>query len=99
MALQSAALLAGALGQHPAGQQEPGGLADIQRQYASAWRAAFAPRLRFAALFAHIAMRPSLARVAGVLMKRWPPLLEGAARWSSKSRAAVVRLSMTPEIV
>jgi len=97
MALQSAALLARALGQHPARQWEAGALADIQRRYASAWRTAFAPRLRFAALFAHIAMRPSLARIAGALMTRWPPLLEEAARWSSKSRAAVVRLSMTPE--
>jgi flavin-dependent dehydrogenase len=99
MALQSAVLLAGALGRRPASQWEPAALAGIQREYANAWRAAFAPRLRLAAVFAHIAMRPALSWATGALLQRWPPLLEEAARWSSKSRAAVVRLSMTPELV
>jgi flavin-dependent dehydrogenase len=86
MALQSAHLLAA----HLSGQR-PETLDftrtwELNRRYAGAWRAAFAPRIRFAAAVAHAAMEPRLASLSHALVRRWPGLFTRAARWAGKTR-------------
>jgi flavin-dependent dehydrogenase len=90
MALQSAALLCSRLLDHRGASAVPDAAiqAELQRAYVAGWRSHFAPRLRLAAVFAHLAMRP---RVAGALMKVlrvWPQLLTVGARWGGKVRFA-----------
>jgi len=92
MALQSAFVLAALLG--PARDQ----LVDektarrAQRRaiavYEARWRRRFARRLRVAAVFAHIAMGPQLARAAWPLLRLWPGVLTAGARLSGKTRCA-----------
>ena len=91
MALQSAALLCShLLGQHGSAAV-PGAAAQatLQRAYVASWRRAFAPRLRLAAVFAHLAMRPRSAGVLMKLLRLWPGLLTQGARWGGKVRTAV----------
>ncbi len=91
MAMQSAWLLCGHLLQSPDGR---GGAlhADWQRgvhqRYAADWRRHFAPRLRLAAAFAQLAMRPALASPLLALLRLWPGLLTQGARWGGKVRCA-----------
>jgi menaquinone-9 beta-reductase len=85
MALQSAALLA-----HELGHRSPGALTAhdarvIRRRYAARWRREFRQRLRVAALYSHVAMRPGLARPVRRLLARWPTLLASAARLAGKT--------------
>ena len=97
MALQSAALLCSLL-LGPAGaaagpMARPMPLtasaqAELQRRYASAWRQQFAARLRLAAVFAHLAMRPRGAAWLMTLARFWPGLLTRGARWGGKVRLA-----------
>ena len=88
MALQSAALLCS----HLLGQcgtsavPDAPAQADLQRRYAASWRHHFAPRLRLAAVFAHLAMRPRLAAALLKLVQVWPRLLTLGARWGGKVR-------------
>ena len=88
MALQSAALLTsvllGPLGD--AAVPDAAAQAGLQRRYAAAWRNAFAPRLRLAAVFAHVAMRPRGAQALMKLLGIWPGLLTRGARWGGKVR-------------
>ena len=88
MALQSAALLCSLLLGPSGSAAVPGGCAqaDLQRRYAAAWRKAFAPRLRRAAVFAHLAMRPGSAAAMMKLMRIWPGLLTRGTRWGGKVR-------------
>jgi menaquinone-9 beta-reductase len=95
MALQSAWLLAGELlGLKGSVQvqpvQAPG--ADTQslmaRRYAKQWRREFAPRMRLAAVFAHVAMRPALSNVLMRLAQMQPGLLTWGARLGGKVRCA-----------
>ena len=58
-------------------------------RYADEWRRQFTPRLRLAAAFAHLAMRPGLASPLLALLGRWPSLLTEAARWGGKARCAL----------
>jgi len=90
MALQSAALLCSLLlGQaHAAAAPDGSVQADLQRRYAAAWRKQFAPRLRLAAAFAHVAMRPRSAAALMTLVRIWPGLLTRGARWGGKVRFA-----------
>jgi flavin-dependent dehydrogenase len=91
MALQSSGLLADILtSRAPAAIDRPGGIA-MHRAYAAAWRRMFAPRLRLAALYAQIAMRPTLARPARAVLRRWPSVLSGAARLAGKATRALNR--------
>lgn len=88
MALQSAALLCSLL-LGPSGSAAVPGVAvqaELQRRYATAWRKAFASRLRLAAVFAHLAMRPRSAAALMTLMRTWPGLLTRGARWGGKVR-------------
>jgi flavin-dependent dehydrogenase len=85
MALQSSTLLAGILTQVPvAAINGRRGIA-LHRAYAAAWRRAFAPRLRLAAAYAHIAMHPGLAVPTRALLRRWPALLGRGARFAGKA--------------
>jgi flavin-dependent dehydrogenase len=88
MALQSAALLCSHLigGPRPVAVPGPGTQAGLQRAYVAAWRRAFVPRLRLAAVFAHLAMRPRSAGLLMTLLRRWPGLLTQGARWGGKVR-------------
>jgi hypothetical protein len=63
---------------------------ELQRRYALAWRREFSRRLHVAALYAHIAMRPLLARPARALLARWPGLLTGAARFAGKASISTI---------
>lgn len=88
MALQSAALLSAyLLGQQPTAPV-PNGVQQlaIAHQYAVAWRKAFAPRLRLAAVFAHLTMRPATSALLMSLVKVWPAMLTRGARWGGKVR-------------
>jgi menaquinone-9 beta-reductase len=52
------------------------------------WREDSHPRLRLAACYAHIAMRPFLAAPVGRIMQHWPSLLTAAAVLAGKARAS-----------
>jgi flavin-dependent dehydrogenase len=90
MALQSAALLCThLLGDRLAGRAPPAALqAAIQARYAADWRREFSPRLRLAAAFAQVAMRPRSAALLLPLVRAWPGLLTRGARWGGKVRLA-----------
>ena len=87
MALQSAALLCARL-LDPDAPDTPDPLA-VQRAYAADWRREFAPRLRLAAAFAHVAMRPRASGALTALARAWPGLLTHGARRGGKVRLAV----------
>ena len=97
MALQSACLLCAQL-LRPALQH--GGLSGaawqrgVRKRYAAEWRRHFAPRLRLAAAFAHLAMRPAMASPLLALLSRWPALLTHGARWSGKVSCAPTPATM-----
>jgi len=91
MAMQSAWLLCAQL-LGPAAPHE--GLSDaawqsgVHQRYAAQWRRHFAPRLRLAACFAHLAMRPALTSPLMGLLSRWPALLTHGARHAGKVSCA-----------
>jgi flavin-dependent dehydrogenase len=88
MALQSAALVCSHLLGHRGNSVVPEAAiqTELQRDYAASWRREFAPRLRLAALFAYLAMRPRHAAVLMSLVQIWPGLLTKGARWGGKNR-------------
>ncbi len=90
MALQSAAVLGSVLLGPSGAAAVPGATqqAILQQRYVAAWRQAFEPRLRLAAVFAHLAMRPRGAQVLLKLAQLWPGLLTQGARWGGKDRFA-----------
>jgi flavin-dependent dehydrogenase len=90
MALQSAGLLCSEL-LGPSSGGCPGDArwhAAVARRYAAQWRRQFAPRLRLAAVFAHLAMRPVTSGLLMALTRRWPGVLTLGARWGGKARCA-----------
>jgi menaquinone-9 beta-reductase len=91
MALQSAFLLAGHLIEQPARAIDATRALEIHRAYRSAWRNAFALRLRLAAVFAHIAMRPMLSLPVTRLLGNCPQLLTAAAHLAGKARKPVAQ--------
>lgn len=88
MALQSAALLGSFLLSQQATAPVPNGVQQvaIAHQYAAAWRKEFAPRLRLAAVFAHLAMRPGTSALLMNVVRVWPAVLTRGARWGGKVR-------------
>jgi menaquinone-9 beta-reductase len=92
MALQSAFVLAALIGPERQRLVDPHSAAAAQsrllHEYEACWRQRFARRLRIAAAFAHLAMRPWAARAAWPIVRAWPGLLTRGARWSGKTRAA-----------
>ena len=91
MALQSAFLLCAQLvdAAHSAQVPDVSLQRAVARRYAAQWRREFAPRLRLAATFAHLAMRPAGAAPLMALASTWPGLLTAGARWGGKVRCAV----------
>ncbi len=86
MAIQSAWLLCDLLISNSDAVRSGHKLEAVGRDYAAAWRRNFAPRIRAAAVFAHLAMRPATAALALVLLKRAPALLTVGATLSGKTR-------------
>jgi flavin-dependent dehydrogenase len=62
-------------------------LARIGYEYERSWRRNFVTRIRAAALFAHLAMRPATAKRVVALAKRAPTILTLGARWSGKAQS------------
>lgn len=89
MAVQSAWLLCRRLLAQSGATASPQALAEIGQAYAADWDAAFALRLRAAALFANVAMRPGAAALALPLLRRFPELLTFGAQLSGKARDLV----------
>jgi 2-polyprenyl-6-methoxyphenol hydroxylase-like FAD-dependent oxidoreductase len=91
MALQSAWLLCAQLLARKAREQAHSVVwqREIGRRYAGEWRRQFAPRLRLAAAFAQLAMRPAAAVPLLALAASWPALLTQGARWSKKVHCAI----------
>jgi 2-polyprenyl-6-methoxyphenol hydroxylase-like FAD-dependent oxidoreductase len=89
MAIQGAFLLCARLEQRRdellSGARQDG----IARLYERDWRRAFVVRIRWAALFASLAMRPA-ARALLPVLKAWPALLTAGAIVGGKARAAPV---------
>ena len=99
MALQSAALLCSTLLNHRGSAAVPDAAvqAGLQRAYAASWRRQFAPRLRLAAVFAHLAMRPRFSAALMRLLQVWPRLLTQGARWGGKVRTPAWVAPAVPE--
>lgn len=57
----------------------------VGRAYAKDWHRQFGPRLRLAAAFAHLAMRPALAAPLMSLIRFWPGLVPMGANWGGKT--------------
>jgi flavin-dependent dehydrogenase len=92
MALQSAILLAQELTRQPPAMT-PRHARELQGRYARAWQQAFSQRVRMAALYAHVAMRPYLAAPARRISARWPALLTQAARLAGKASSGYASIS------
>ena len=93
MALQSAFLLTSELLKQPVAAIDASRFREIHQHYGAAWRNAFANRMRLAAAYAHLAMRPALSGPATAVLRRWPPVLAQAARWAGKNRSPAVPIS------
>jgi 2-polyprenyl-6-methoxyphenol hydroxylase-like FAD-dependent oxidoreductase len=92
MALQSAFVLVALLAPEKKRLVDPASAVAAQGRaiaaYEALWRRRFARRLRIAAAFAQLAMRPALAGAAWPLVRRWPGVLSAGARLSGKTRCA-----------
>jgi 2-polyprenyl-6-methoxyphenol hydroxylase-like FAD-dependent oxidoreductase len=86
MALQSAWMLCALL--LAADRHADDWQSGVARNYAGQWRRQFAPRMRLAATFAHLAMRPLTALAVLALARAWPGLLTQGARRSGKLTSA-----------
>lgn len=86
MAMQSAVLLCSHLVGHRALSSfvDRGDQASVMRAYVSDWQRTFAPRMRLAAAFAHVAMRPAASGAFMSLVHIWPGLLTRGAGWGGK---------------
>lgn len=88
MALQSAWLLCTALIEARRPLRVPDGTAQrlLAMSYGAQWRHRFEPRLRRAAAFAHLAMRPAAAVPLVALASAWPGMTPQSAPWASGTR-------------
>jgi flavin-dependent dehydrogenase len=91
MAMQSGWLLARLLVVRGADAKQGRALDAIGAAYAERWRQCFAPRIHAAALFAHLAMRPSAVAVLVPLVARFPALLTFGAALSGKAGLEALR--------
>ena len=101
MAIQSAWLLCARLvaeetAPRSHGAPKAAANARVALDYAKAWRQHFAARIRTAALFSHLAMRPSGARILLPMLRRWPGLLTRGAQLGGKTRCAVPPMAVSP---
>jgi 2-polyprenyl-6-methoxyphenol hydroxylase-like FAD-dependent oxidoreductase len=99
MALQSAALLTRILARQSPAAIDGSLASDLQHCYAAAWRTEFTARLRVAAAYAHVAMRPALALPARALLQRWPVQLTRTARLAGKARYSILQPNCSEVIV
>jgi flavin-dependent dehydrogenase len=94
MAIQSAWLLCDRLLAQPTRPSTPDvspeQIAGVGRDYARRWRRQFAPRIRLAAVCAHLAMRPQAAGALLPLLQRSPGLLTLCARAAGKVRQPAI---------
>ena len=88
MAMQSAWLLCRRLIASQNGMA-PSDVADIGMAYSRDWKRSFVPRIRAAAIFAHIAMRPNVFVGALPVLKSFPKILTWGAQLSGKSTRLV----------
>ena len=93
MAIQSAWLLCERLIPHRDELLTGRARAEVGRDYARAWRRSFALRIRLAATFAHLAMRPEASSALLPLLQRWPCLLTAGARIGGKTQRVVASSS------
>jgi flavin-dependent dehydrogenase len=84
MAIQSAWLLCERLTARRREALTHAALEEVGRDYAVAWRHCFAPRIRAAALFAHLAMSPTTVALLLPLLRLFPAALTLGACWSGK---------------
>ena len=84
MAIQSAWLLCERLTARRREALTHAALEEVGRDYAVAWRRGFAPRIRAAALFAQLAMRPAAVALLLPLLRLFPTVLTLGAWWSGK---------------
>ena len=61
----------------------------VGRDYSSAWHRSFAPQIRAAALFAHLAMRPGTAAMVLPMLKLFPEILTLGAKLSGKAKQMI----------
>ncbi len=87
MAIQSFWLLCERLIAHKDEILAGRGTAALASDYAASWRRNFARRVHAAALFAHLATRPAVARVAVSLLERAPAMLTLGAYFSGKAQS------------
>ena len=91
MAMQSAWLLCARLLRPAARKTDtpaPQWARDVRVRYNADWRHHFTSRLRWAAMFAQLAMRPAVCAPLLAGLSYWPSLLTQGARWSGKLRCA-----------
>lgn len=88
MAMQSAWLLCEMLIARRNGLLAGNAYQVLQQDYIRQWRRQFATRIRLAAVFAHMAMRPWLASGVLLLLQRWPSLISHSAHLSGKIKPA-----------
>ena len=86
MALQSAWLLCAHLqtAKTNHAKQDYAWQIETANKYSTQWRRCFAPRLKFAATFAHMMMRPIPASSLFALFKLWPGMLTIGAKLAGK---------------
>ena len=85
MAMQSAGLLCRRMIMKQDDVVAGRGMDEIGKSYEAAWKSAFAPRIRAAALFAKLAASPTAASLLRPVMKRFPKVLSIGAQLSGKS--------------
>jgi menaquinone-9 beta-reductase len=85
MAMQSAWLLHRQLVIHQSDVMAGRAVAEIGKEYAAEWATWFAPRIRAAAVFAHLAMRPQFGRLLLPILRRFPRTLTLGARLAGKT--------------
>jgi flavin-dependent dehydrogenase len=90
MAMQSAWLLARRLLADPAGPGADRMIARAGAAYAADWTSAFATRIRAAAAFAHLTMRPGTTALLLPVLRRFPELLTLGAQLSGKTKEMAV---------
>jgi flavin-dependent dehydrogenase len=100
MAMQSAWLLCGRLTRERDALIGGAPQATVAGAYARDWRRHFAARVRWAAVLAHLAMRPDRARPLLPLLRAAPSLLTILARLAGKVRSLDARnIELGPELV
>ena len=97
MALQSAAILAKLFAHRPK-DLRAAYIVDVQRAHAAICRREFSARIGVAQLYARVAMQPSLAAAAAILMTSWPRALTAGARLAGKARRGQLQLTWRPAV-